>query len=245
MKKSTKADAVFGVSTIDSISKWNRDRVINLLVRNSMVFVLLIVMLYFSIKNPNFATLPNFRTIMIAAAPFALITLGQTLVILTGGIDLSVGSIIALTTMTGAKLVVDHPHQLVLSIFAAVLVGFLAGLVNGVVVSYLNVTPFVATLGMLTVASGLAYVIGQGAPINGLPESWGKIANSKFLGFQSPVFIMVAGFIILGIVMSRTSFGLRIYAVGGNRVAAEVAGVNPRRILIYVYSISGTLAGIS
>lgn len=245
MKKSTKADAVFEVLTADSIPKWNRDRVINLLVRNSMVFVLLIVMFYFSIRNPNFATLPNFRTIMIAAAPFALITLGQTLVILTGGIDLSVGSIIALTTMTGAKLVVDHPDQLVLSIFAAVLVGFLVGLVNGVVVSYLNVTPFVATLGMLTVASGLAYVIGQGAPINGLPESWGKIANSKFLGFQSPVFIMVAGFIILGIVMSRTSFGLRIYAVGGNRVAAEVAGVNPRRILIYVYSISGTLAGIS
>ena len=245
MKKNLVADAMLEVSKADSSSQWNRDRVTNLLVRNSMVFVLLVVMFYFSIRNPNFATLPNFRTIMIAAAPFALITLGQTLVILTGGIDLSVGSIIALTTMTGAKLVVDHPHQLVLSIFAAVFVGFLAGLVNGVVVSYLNVTPFVATLGMLTVASGLAYVIGQGAPINGLPDSWGKIANSKFLGFQSPVFIMVAGFIILGIVMTRTSFGLRIYAVGGNRVAAEVAGVNPRRILIYVYSISGTLAGIS
>jgi ribose transport system permease protein len=88
-------------------------------------------------------------------------------------------------------------------------------------------------------------VIGQGAPINGLPEKWGDIANSKFLGFQTPVYVMIAGFVILAIVMSRTSFGLRIYAVGGNRTASEVAGVNTRRILLSVYCISGTLAGIS
>jgi ribose transport system permease protein len=229
----------------NATSQWTRDRITNLLVRNSMVFVLLIVIFYFSVKNDGFMTLPNLRTIMIAAAPFALITLGQTLVILTGGIDLSVGSIIALSAMTGAKIVVDHPTQFWFAVFAAIFVGFVAGMVNGLVVSYLNVTPFVATLGMLTIASGLAYVIGQGAPINGLPEKWGTIANSKFLGFQTPVYVMLAGFVILAIVMSRTSFGLRIYAVGGNRTAAEVAGVNPRRILLSVYCISGTLAGIS
>lgn len=224
---------------------WTRDRITNLLVRNSMVFILLIVIGYFSTKNDGFLTLPNLRTILIASAPFALITLGQTLVILTGGIDLSVGSVIALSTMTGAKLVVTYPNQMVLAIVAAIAVGLLAGLVNGLVVSYLNVTPFVTTLGMLTIASGLAYVIGEGAPINGLPEKWGQIANSKFLGFQSPVFVMILGFILIGVIMTRTSFGLRIYAVGGNRVAAEVAGVNPRKILVYVYAISGTLAGIS
>ena len=226
-------------------SQWTRDSITNLLVRNSMVFVLLIVIFYFSVKNDGFMTIPNLRTIMIAAAPFALITLGQTLVILTGGIDLSVGSIIALSAMTGAKIVVDNPDQFWFAVFAAIFVGFLAGMVNGLVVSYLNVTPFVATLGMLTIASGLAYVIGQGAPINGLPEKWGDIANSKFLGFQTPVYVMIAGFVILAIVMSRTSFGLRIYAVGGNRTASEVAGVNTRRILLSVYCISGTLAGIS
>jgi ribose transport system permease protein len=226
-------------------SRFNREKITNLLIKNSMVLVLLLVMVYFNIKNSNFATIPNLRAILIAAAPFALITLGQTLVIFTGGIDLSVGSIIALTTMTGAKLVVTYPHEIVLSIVAAVLIGLVAGLVNGFVISYLNVTPFVTTLGMLTVASGLAYAIGQGAPINGLPDSWGKIANTKFLGFETPVFIMAAGFILLGIIISKTAFGMRIFAVGGNRVAAEVAGVNPRRILIYVYAISGTLAGIS
>lgn len=230
---------------VDEKSKFSRERIENLLVRNSMVFVLLGVILYFGANNDGFLTLPNLRTVMIAAAPFALITLGQTLVILTGGIDLSVGSIIALSAMTGAKIVVENPSRMWFAVSMAVLVGLVAGLVNGLVVAVLNVTPFVATLGMLTIASGLAYAIGQGAPINGLAENWGSIANSKFLGFQTPVYVMIAGFVILGVVMSKTSFGLRIYAVGGNRTAAEVAGVNPRSILISVYCISGTLASIS
>jgi len=235
------------LGNLEEIKKvnWDKERVTNLLVRNSMVFVLLLVIGYFSFKNDGFLTLPNLRTILIASAPFALITLGQTLVILTGGIDLSVGSVIALATMTSAKFVVTYPDQFWFAIVLGIFVGFIAGVINGVVVAYLNVTPFVTTLGMLTIASGLAYAIGNGAPINGLPERWGNIANTKFFGFQSPVFVMIAGFIIIGVIMTRTSFGLRIYAVGGNRVAAEVAGVNSRRILIYVYAISGTLAGLS
>ena len=235
------------LGNLEEIKKinWDTERVTNLLVRNSMVFVLLLVIGYFSFKNDGFLTLPNLRTILIASAPFALITLGQTLVILTGGIDLSVGSVIALATMTSAKFVVTYPDQFWFAIALGIFVGFIAGIINGVVVAYLNVTPFVTTLGMLTIASGLAYAIGNGAPINGLPERWGNIANTKFFGFQSPVFVMIAGFIIIGVIMTRTSFGLRIYAVGGNRVAAEVAGVNSRRILIYVYAISGTLAGLS
>jgi ribose transport system permease protein len=236
--------ALGNLEEIEKVS-WNKERVTNLLVRNSMVFVLLIVIGYFSFKNDGFLTLPNLRTILIASAPFALITLGQTLVILTGGIDLSVGSVIALATMTSAKFVVTNPNQFWFAIGLGIFVGLIAGIINGLVVAYLNVTPFVTTLGMLTIASGLAYAIGNGAPINGLPERWGNIANTKFLGFQSPVFVMIAGFIIIGVIMTRTSFGLRIYAVGGNRVAAEVAGVNSRRILIYVYAISGTLAGLS
>jgi ribose transport system permease protein len=235
------------LGNLEEIKKvnWDKERVTNLLVRNSMVFVLLLVIGYFSFKNDGFLTLPNLRTILIASAPFALITLGQTLVILTGGIDLSVGSVIALATMTSAKFVVTYPDQFWFAIALGIFVGLIAGIINGVVVAYLNVTPFVTTLGMLTIASGLAYAIGNGAPINGLPERWGNIANTKFFGFQSPVFVMIAGFIIIGVIMTRTSFGLRIYAVGGNRVAAEVAGVNSRRILIYVYAISGTLAGLS
>jgi len=119
------------------------------------------------------------------------------------------------------------------------------GLVNGLVVSRLNVAPFVATLGTLTAGSGLAYVIGHGAPINGLPASYGKIANTTILGVQIPILIMIAGFVVAYLVLRKTSFGLRVYAVGGNRTAAEVAGVRSKRILTSVYVISGGLAGLS
>jgi len=241
----TTNEGTMELNTPSDSQTWNRDRVVSLLIRNAMVLVLLVVIGYFSVQNDGFLTLMNLRTILIAAAPFALITLGQTLVILTGGIDLSVGSVIALSAMTAAKYNVAHPKQIWLAIFIGIFVGLVAGAINGIVVSYLNVTPFITTLGMLTIASGLAYVTGDGAPINGLADDWGNLANTTLFGFQTPVYVMAAGFIILGIVMTKTTFGMRIYAVGGNRLASEVAGVNPKRILMSVYCISGTLAGIS
>jgi len=204
------------------------------------------VMVYFATQNERFASLGNLRAVLIAAAPFALIALGQTIVILTGGIDLSVGSVIALGAMVAAWLSLRLPaEQIWLAAAIAVAAGILAGLINGLIVAYLDVPPFVATLGMLTAASGFAYVIGGGAPINGLPENFGIIANAKLFGFQLPVYVMIAFFIIMGLVMRYSAFGLRVYAVGGNRTAAEVAGVNVRRTLVQVYTLSGFLAGTS
>ena len=235
-----------GDAAIESTkTRWDKNRVLDLGLRNLMVLVVIFVAIYFSIVNPMFATVPNMRTILIAAAPFALIALGQTLVILTGGIDLSVGSVVALSAMTSAVIMVGHPERIWMAAGVGILVGLAAGLVSGAVVSYLNVPPFVATLGMLSIASGLAYAIGNGAPINGLPMQWDKIAKTHVFGLQLPVVIMIAGFLILGVVMARTSWGMRVYAVGGNRTAAEVAGVNVRRILTSVYAISGALAGLS
>jgi ribose transport system permease protein len=215
------------------------------LIRHSMVVVLLLVMGYFSYRSARFATPDNFTAIAVAAAPFALIALGQTLVILTGGIDLSVGSVIALSAMTAASVVKGHPDRVWLCVAVAALVGLLAGSANGLLVSRLNVPPFIATLGMLTLASGLAYVIGGGAPINGLPTQFGAIANGAIAGLTIPVIVMIVGILLLALVMSRSAYGMRIYAVGGNRVAAEIAGVPVRRTLLSVYAISGLLAGIS
>lgn len=220
---------------------WVRDQ----LTRHAMVVVMLLIISYFSYKSARFGTLDNLQSIGIAAAPFALIALGQTLVILTGGIDLSVGSIIALSAMTAAVTVKGHPERLWLSVLVAMLVGLAAGSVNGFLVAKVHVPPFIATLGMLAMASGLAYVVGQGAPINGLPRDFGKIANTQILGLQIPVLVMIAGVIILGLVMRRTSYGMRIYAVGGNPIAALIAGVKTQRILFSVYAISGLLAGLS
>ncbi len=220
---------------------WLRDQ----LIRHAMVVVMLVIIAYFSYRSARFSTLENLQTIAVAAAPFALIALGQTLVILTGGIDLSVGSIIALSAMASAATVQGHPGRLLLSVVVALLVGLAAGAINGFLVAKVNVPPFIATLGMLTTASGLAYAIGGGAPINGLPAEFGKIANNQILGLQIPVLVMIVGVVALVLVMTRTSYGMRIYAVGGNPVAAQIAGVKTGRVLFSVYALSGLLAGLS
>lgn len=147
--------------------------------------------------------------------------------------------------MSSAAIVVNHPERLILGLVAGMFVGFLAGAVNGFLVARVNVPPFIATLGMLTTASGLAYVVGGGAPINGLPDNFGNIANTKIFGLQIPVIVMIIGIIVLALVMRRSAYGMRIYAVGGNPVAAEIAGIKVKRILFSVYAISGLLAGLS
>ncbi|MDQ2755162.1 MAG: ABC transporter permease [Actinomycetota bacterium] len=220
---------------------WLRDQAI----RRAMVIVMVLIIAYFSYRSARFGTLDNMQTIAVAAAPFALIALGQTLVILTGGIDLSVGSVIALSAMTGASVVKGHPERIWLSVAVAMLVGLVAGAINGFLVSRVNVPPFIATLGMLTTASGFAYVVGGGAPINGLPSEFGNIANTTYLGLQIPVIVMIVGIIGFAVVMRRTSYGMRIYATGGNPVAAQIAGIKTGRILFSVYAISGALAGLS
>lgn len=220
---------------------WTRDFAI----RHVMVLVMLLVIAYFSYRSAQFGTLGNAQNIAIAAAPFALIAIGETLVILTGGIDLSVGSVIAVSAMIAAKIIAAHPDQLMLAILAAVGVGLIAGSVNGFLVAQIKVPPFIVTLGMLTSASGLAYVVGNGSPIDGLPADFGNIANNKWFGLQIPVWVMIVGIVVMASVMTRTAYGMRVYAVGGNISAAELAGIKTKRVLFSVYAISGMLAGLS
>lgn len=214
-------------------------------VRNAMVIVMLLVTVYFSAASPLFLTVDNMQNILLAAAPFALIAFGQTLVILTGGIDLSVGSVIALSAMVAAFFARAMPDSIWLAFLLAVAVGALVGLANGALVAVLRVPAFIATLALLTLASGLAYVIGDGAPINGLPAAYGDLAKFKLLGLQFPVIVMIVGFIVLAVIMRRTVYGTRIYAVGGNQQAARIAGIKVGRVLLSTYVISGSLAAVS
>jgi ribose transport system permease protein len=232
-------------TTGEPVRLFSKEFFAGIALRYAMVIILLLVIAYFSYRSARFSTLENVVTILVAAAPFALIALGQTLVILTGGIDLSVGSVIAVSAMAGAATAKANPGQVWMTVLVAMLVGLAVGCLNGVMVSRLNVPPFIATLGTLTAGSGLAYVIGGGAPINGLPPEFGSIANTKILGLQIPVLLMIIGIIALAVVMKRTTYGMRVYAVGGNRNAAEIAGINAKNMLFSVYAFSGLLAGIS
>ncbi|HIW63069.1 MAG TPA: ABC transporter permease [Candidatus Stackebrandtia excrementipullorum] len=222
-----------------------RLRVGEFLVRNSMVGVMLIAVIVFTVAAPRFSSPQNLQSILIAAAPFALIAIGQTLVILTAGIDLSVGSVIALSAMVSAWFAVNNPDQIWLGFGLGVLVGLAVGAVNGLLVARFNIAPFVATLSTLTAASGLAYAVGKGAPIQGIPSAYGELANTRIFGLPLPVWLMIIGLIIVGVILHKLSFGTRIYAVGGNPIAAEIAGIKVTRVRFQVYAISGLLAGIS
>jgi len=230
-----------------SPSRWRRFHAdfAEFALRNSMVGALLLAAVAFSFANPRFASVNNFQSILIAAAPFALIALGQTLVILTGGIDLSVGSVIALSGMTSAWLVVKQGTPLPFAFAVGVLVGLAVGVVNGLLVSSLNVAPFVASLSTMTAAAGLAYAVGRGAPIQGIPADYGLLANTRWIGLPAPVWLMIIGVVGIGILLQRYTFGTRIYAVGGNDSAAAVAGIKVSRVRFSVYAISGLLAGLS
>jgi len=214
-------------------------------IRYAMVIVMVLVIAFFLYRSARFGTVDNLTTILVAAAPFALIALGQTLVILTGGIDLSVGSIIAASAVFGSLTAKAFPDQVWLALGTGIVVGFIAGAINGLVVSVIKVPPFIATLGMMTLASGFAYVAGNGAPITGLPASFNGIANTQIFGVTIPVILMIVGIIGLAIIMRRTAYGMRVYAIGGNPLAARIAGVKVGRVTFSVYAISGILAGIS
>ncbi|WP_349885073.1 ABC transporter permease [Microbacterium sp. WHRI 7836] len=217
----------------------------DLAIRYAMVIVMVLIIAFFLYRSARFGTVDNLQTILVAAAPFALIALGQTLVILTGGIDLSVGSVIAASAVFGSLTAKAFPDQIWLAIVAGVVVGFIAGAINGFVVSVIKVPPFIATLGMLTLASGVAYVAGNGAPITGLPADFSRIANAQFGGLTLPVILMIVGILGLASIMRRTTWGMRVYAIGGNPIAAGIAGINVGRTIFSVYAISGMLAGIS
>jgi ribose transport system permease protein len=244
-KGSGGATTVASPITGEPVRLFSREWFAGITLRYAMVIILLLVIAYFSYRSARFSTVDNLVTILVAAAPFALIALGQTLVILTGGIDLSVGSVIAVSAMAGAATAKANPGQVWMTVLVAMLVGLAVGCLNGIMVSRLNVPPFIATLGTLTAGSGMAYVIGGGAPINGLPAEFGSIANTKILGLQIPVLLMIIGIVALAIIMKRTTYGMRVYAVGGNRNAAEIAGINAKNVLFSVYAFSGLLAGLS
>lgn len=198
----------------------------DLAIRYAMVIVMVLIIAFFLYRSARFGTVDNLQTILVAAAPFALIALGQTLVILTGGIDLSVGSVIAAAAVFGSLTAKAFPDQIWLAIVAGVVVGFIAGAINGFVVSVIKVPPFIATLGMLTLASGVAYVAGNGAPITGLPADFSRIANAQFGGLTLPVILMIVGILGLAIIMRRTAWGMRVYAIGGNPIAAGIASTS-------------------
>jgi ribose transport system permease protein len=200
----------------------------------------LALIIYFTVQSSVFLTITNFQNVGLQAAALALVSFGQCFVILTAGIDLSVGSTVALVSVVCATVMKDH--GIVAGILAALATGLVVGVVNGGVVTRLRVVPFVATLAMLSIASGLALSISDGTPVTGLPDSFTNIAQDRVGDVPVPVIISVALFFVAWFVLRITRFGRHVYAVGGNEEAARLSGVRVQTVILAAYVMCSLFA---
>jgi len=216
--------------------------------------VLLALIAGFSLDSPYFLTRPNWLNTSSTATEVLLLAVGETFVIVSGGIDLSVGATLALSGMAGAW-VMSHffatggtPAALVIAIgfIVAIAVGTAVGAVNGVLVARYDIPAFVVTLGTLGICTGLADLVYNGQEISTIPAGIAQIGNTNLGGWiPVPVLVAAALTIVAGTALARTRFGLFTYAIGDNREAANRVGVKTRRHLVKVYVLSGFLAGVA
>lgn len=208
------------------------------------ILVAFVVLCAFAaLTAPTFMTGTNWLSILLETALIGVVAVGETFVIVTGGIDLSLGSVVALSgILTGMALHTSRSTPLGLAVGIAV--GLVAGLFNGLAITYLNMTPFIATLAVLSMARGLAYIVANGATVFGFDNSFDNIGGGNWGAVPVAAVISIAVFVVAYIVLARTVFGSEVYAVGGNAEAARLAGIPVRRTTILVYVISGALAGL-
>jgi len=234
----------------------NRTDILEFIMRGRVFFALIIVTAVFTLSSPGFLNIENIIIMSKHVAIFAILGIGMTFVILTGGIDLSVGSIVGLAAMIAGGLinegiqlpqlgVIIYPH-IWMVIIITLLIGIIMGLINGVVITRFKVAPFIATLGMLYIARGLAGLRNNGytfSNIIGKPEfgntGFERLGAGSFLGVNYSIWIMLVFALVAYFATTKIAFGRHIYAIGGNRRAAALSGVRTNRTETIVYVISG------
>jgi ribose transport system permease protein len=213
--------------------------------RESGIFLaLLVLMCLITAFQHNFATGNNFYVVGRQIAYTAIVALGVFFVIVTSGIDLSIGSVVGLSgVICGLVMAAGVPPFLAVGI--GLLTGITVGLINGAVVAYLGVTPFIVTLGMLSMARGLVFVITRGDSIRAIPEAFIKAGLRDVFGIPMPVIVLGFVGIIAHLVSTRSVFGRQLYALGGNEQAAALSGIKTRQVKIIAYAISGMLSSVT
>ncbi len=257
---STTASAKADKEIADHKARVMNDRKKDLIQKFAALASLMALALVFALTSDAFLSVSNGMTVALQVTSIAYLGIAATCVIITGGIDLSVGSVLALAGVVAA-LLVKAGIPVPLGMLAGIIVGALCGAVNGLAVTKLKLPPFIATLGMMLVARGLALQITGARAVSGLGESFGELGNGAlfrmveigsdgfpnviFPGIPYPVIIMVVLAIAVAVMLSRTTLGRHIYAVGSNSEAARLSGVHVARVTLFTYVLSGTLAGLT
>lgn len=235
------------------------DRQKDLIQKFAALAGLLLLTLAFSLTSDAFFSVGNAMTVSLQVTSIVYLGIGATFVILTGGIDLSVGSVLALSGVVAGLLTkAGLPVSAAMSL--GILVGALCGVINGLCVTRLKLPPFIATLGMMLVARGVALQLTDARAVSGLGEAFGTLGNGAlwrieeidaqgfpnvvFPGIPYPVILMVVLAVVAGLLLRRTTLGRHIHAVGSNGEAARLSGVDVNRVTMFAYIVSGALAGL-
>lgn len=213
------------------------------LMNNGALVGLILLCIALFIATPHFLTVPNLINIGIQAATVAILAFGMTFVIVTAGIDLSVGSVAALGAMVSAYFFVDAGLPGWLTLIAGLAMGLIAGAISGLAVAYGKLPAFIATLAMMSIARGVTLVISQGSPQPTAPAvNW---LGSTVVGIPIPILMMALAGLLCWFILSRTVLGRSMYAIGGNMEAARLSGLPVKKILVSVYALSGLFAGLA
>ncbi|MDX1637086.1 MAG: ABC transporter permease [Balneolaceae bacterium] len=197
-----------------------------------------------AVLTPNFLTVTNLLIVVRQITINAMLAFGVTFVIISGGIDLSMGSVVAVAGVVAATFAQAGSYPLIVPLLVGLSAGVLIGAFNGIVITRGNVPPFIVTLGTMTIGRGLALIISDGRPISNLSESFGYIGGGELLGIPFPIVLLGIIFVLCLIVLKKTVLGRYIYAVGGNEEAARASGIDVRRIKITVYTLCGALSAV-
>lgn len=204
--------------------------------------VLALAAIIASLRFPYFATSNNFENIGTAASFLGLVAIGQTFVIILGGFDLSVGSLIGLGSVLAAYSV---PYGWLPALLVPALAGCGIGLIDGLLIARAGMAPFIVTLAALLGVRGLALVLARNSMVIAQPGIFGLITNGQILGINNLIWILLIGFALAALVLNRTRFGVAVFAIGGNEEAARMLGVPVIRVKVITYMLSGTLAGLA
>lgn len=211
----------------------------------AMFLVLLILVVFFSITTDAFLNPENLFNVARQVSMLGIASVGMTFVLLLGGIDLSIGSMITLVNIVAAWLMVNAKVNPVIACLAALAMSTALGFFNGLVIAKIRIPPLIVTLSMMTILEGLAYIICKGIPIFGFPKNFAVIGQGYIGPIPIPVIIMIVIMIIGAVILNNTYFGRYFYAVGGNAEAAKLSGINVDGIQCLVYALSGLFAGIA
>jgi ribose transport system permease protein len=220
-------------------------RIRSIVSRLGLFLVILIFMAVMTFVSPVFLTIANFKNLFIQSTILAVLALGQTFVIMTRGIDLSIGGVMAFTSAICIGLAVYSGLPTALALFVCLMLGVLIGLINGLAVTVLGITPLIVTLATLSITRGATFIYTNGANITPVPDSVAGFGRGELAGLPYSVILLCILAIICHFVLARTVFGRSVYATGGNEVASRLAGIPTNRVILTTYIICAVMATIA